>query len=161
MDGFWVIGMSFTFPLAKGAKTLAVTRPTSSLLGPYTVSSALGVLLSNTFFLVLSIAILFNQDWFKCRRWEPSDVSNLLIIGDNYESETIFLVTGYQFISTAMAYNFGYEFRENWFRIYCFVALVIFFSVLHFWALFVPGYLSCFWRVNCENENVVYSVSAQ
>jgi hypothetical protein len=28
-----------------------------------------------------------------------------LVIGDNYETGTIWLVTGYQFISSAMAYN--------------------------------------------------------
>jgi len=31
---------------------------------------------------------------------------------------------------------------------------------MHFWVTLNPGKFSCFWRVNCENDNVVYSVAA-
>jgi magnesium-transporting ATPase (P-type) len=47
MDGLWVIGMSFTLPLAKAARRLAKTRPTSSVLSPITVASFSGVLAFN------------------------------------------------------------------------------------------------------------------
>jgi hypothetical protein len=77
-----------------------------------------------------------------------------------YEAATIFLVTGYQYVSTAAAFNFGYEWRQNWFRNYYFVLLVVIFTVIHFWATLVPGELSCLWRVNCENVNVLYSVTS-
>lgn len=157
MDGFWVIGMGFTLPLAKAARNLAQTRPTSSLLGPHTVASVMGILLSNLLFTVVALAILFGQDWFQCRQWENDDVSNLAIIGDNYESTTVFLVTGYQYISSAMAWNFGYEFRTGWLRNYSFVLLVVAFTALHFYVTLVPGTLSCIFRVNCDNEHVLYS----
>jgi len=91
MDGFWVIGMSFTLPLAKAAQKLSQTRPTSSLLGPLTVSSVMGILCSNLSFTVISIWILFNQDWFQCRKWSNEDVSNLLIIGDNVSKDSVAL----------------------------------------------------------------------
>jgi cation-transporting ATPase 13A3/4/5 len=83
IDGFWVIGMSFTLPLAKAARHLSQTRPTSSLLGPHTVSSVMGILCLNVVFTFVSIGILFSQDWFQCRKWSNEDVSNLLVIGDN------------------------------------------------------------------------------
>lgn len=159
MDGFWVIGMSFTLPLAKAADKLAPARPTASLLGVHTLSSVLGILFFNVLFTVLAIANLFQQDWFQCRKWRNSDVSNLAVIGDNYESTTLFLVSGYQYISTAMSYNFGYEFRQSWVKNVRFWLLAAFFSFMIFWAIMVPGKLSCFWRVNCENEDVLYSAA--
>lgn len=53
MDGFWTCCMAFTLPLAKPADRLAHTRPTSSILGWQTLSSALGVLSLNFVFTVL------------------------------------------------------------------------------------------------------------
>ena len=78
---------------------------------------------------------------------------------DNYESEVIFLVTGAQYISSAIALNFGYEFRRAWIRNYVFAILVSGFSFIQLYIIFVPGKLSCFFRVNCENENVVGGVT--
>lgn len=160
MDGFWVIGMSFTLPLAKAALSLSASRPTSSLLGTLTTSSVLGILCINVLFTCTSLYILFHQDWFQCRKYNNKDVSNLLVIGDNYESETLFIVSGYQYISTAMAYNFGYEFRRGWFQNTWFVCLVIVYTLVHYWITLFPGNLSCLFRVNCENEDVIYSIAS-
>ena len=144
--------MAFTLPLAKAAKKLAPERPTSSLLGPHTMSSALGVLFLNLSFTVLALSALFHQDWYQCRKWDSNDVSNVLVIGDNYESSVIFLVTGYQYISSAMTFNFGYNFRAGWFKNRLFVALVCVFTCIHFYITLVPSKLSCVFRVNCSNE---------
>lgn len=154
LDGVWVISMAFTLPLAKAAKTLAPERPTSSLLGPQTMASSLGVLLLNFSFMIIGIAALVSQSWYQCRKWGSTDVSNATLIGDNYEASVIFLVTGYQYIATAMAYNFGYAFRSNWIKNKYFVLLAFAFTILHFYITLVPGKLSCFFRVNCSNENV-------
>jgi predicted P-type ATPase len=158
MDGFWVIGMAFVLPLSQAQDKLSASRPTSSLLGPHTMASACGVLFINYFFTVLALAALFNQDWFQCRQWVNSDVSNLNVIGDNYEAQTLFIITGYQYISSAMAYNFGYEFRQSWFQNRWFVILATTFTAIHFFVTLVPTKLSCLWRVNCENENVLFSI---
>eukprot|EP00977_Amphora_coffeiformis_P009653 scaffold2222_cov164-Amphora_coffeaeformis.AAC.7 len=160
MDGIWTIAMAFTLPLAKPHERLADTFPTSSILGLHTLSSALGVFLLNFFFTVLAITFLSHQDWYLCRQWTNTDVSNADVIGDNFESEVIFLVTGYQYISSAMAFNFGYEFRQGWTMNRVFVAAVAVFSFLHFYAALVPGYISCFWRVNCDDEHTVLSVTS-
>jgi hypothetical protein len=55
------------------------------------------------------------------RKWDSNDVSNVNTIGDNYETSVIFIITGYQYISSAAAYNFGYTYRASWFRNYVFV----------------------------------------
>ena len=60
-----------------------------------------------------------------------------------------------------MTFNFGYEFRQAWWRNYWFVLSAGAFTFLHFYATLVPGKLSCFWRVNCSNENVVNSVTTR
>jgi len=83
------------------------------------------------------------------------------VIGDNYESEVIFLVSGYQYIATALAYNFGYEFRQSWFRNYLFVIASLTLTFVQFYAAMVPGDLSCFWRVNCDNNHLQIGVTAR
>ncbi len=46
---------------------------------------------------------------YQCRKWNPdtADISSVFAIGDNYETTTIFLVTGAQYLSSAMAFNLG------------------------------------------------------
>jgi cation-transporting ATPase 13A3/4/5 len=159
LDGVWPITLAFALPLARAAKKLSLTRPTASLLGPATMFSACGVLAIHFIFTVIALATLFGQSWFQCRKWGGIDVSNVNVIGDNYESETLFLVTGYQYISSAIVFNFGYEWRQAWIRNYIFVLLVFAYTFIQFWITLVPGKLSCFWRVNCNNEDVVRPVT--
>jgi cation-transporting ATPase 13A3/4/5 len=82
----------------------------------------------------------------------------VLKIGDNYESEVVFLVNGCQYIFSAMAFNFGYEWRQAWLRNYVFAGLVVAFIAMQFYITLVPGRLSCFWRVNCVNDDVAVSL---
>jgi magnesium-transporting ATPase (P-type) len=161
MDGIWTITLGFSLPLANPAAKLSETRPTASVLGPWTMSSALGVLAIHFTFTVIALATLWNQDWFQCRKWDDNDVSDVTVIGDNYESEVIFLVTGFQYISTAIVYNFGYEFRQVWYRNITFMFLAALYTFMQFYITMVPGELSCIWRVNCLNENTVKSVTSR
>jgi hypothetical protein len=78
--------------------------------------------------------------------------------GDNYESEVLYLLSAYQYITSAMAFNFGYEFRQAWWRNYLFVAFALFYTVIQFYITLVPGEISCVWRVNCVNENTCRGV---
>lgn len=111
MDGIWTISMAFSLPLAHAAKKLSANRPTASLLGPHTMISACGVLVINFFFLMTALLLLWEQDWFQCRKWENKEVGDTLSIGDNYETSVIFIISGYQYMSSAAAFNFGYSFR--------------------------------------------------
>ena len=159
MDGVWTITLAFALPLARAAKKLSPTRPTASLLGPATMFSACGVLAIYFIFTVIALVLLFDQDWFQCRQWASIDVSNVVTITDNYEAETLFLVTGYQYISSAIVFNFGYEWRQAWIRNFILVGLVCAYTFMQFWITLVPGKLSCYWRVNCVNEDAVRSVT--
>ena len=82
------------------------------------------------------------------------------IIGDNYEAEVLFLVTGYQYISSAMCYNFGFEFRKGWWSNVPFVAAAAVFSFFHFFSVLFPSHISCVWRVNCDNEHAVMGITS-
>ena len=159
MDGVWTVSLAMAIPLSAPAAKLARSRPTASVLGPQTVASCVGVLLINFLFMVGALAYLWSQDWFTCRTWGGNDVSNTVVIGDNYETQTLFLVGGYQYVFVAFAFNFGYEFRQAWYRNYVLVGLFSIFSFIMFFILFVPSDLSCVWRVNCVNERVQLSVT--
>lgn len=152
LDGIWSTTMAFTLPLAKAAHRLTPRRPTDSLLGPETIFSIVGILASNFLFLVIALFALWNQEWFQCRKWNSTDVSNVLTIGDNYESSVLFIVGGFQYISSAMALNFGYTFREGYFQNYIFVILSVTWTAFFFVMTIYPSNFSCIWRVNCDNE---------
>ena len=77
MDGVWTISLAFTLPLARPAARLSPSRPTASILGLHTMSSFLGILLINFIFTVISMFVLFAQDWYQCRKWDDNDVSNV------------------------------------------------------------------------------------
>jgi hypothetical protein len=104
--------------------------------------------------------LLFLPFLRQCRKWTGQDVSNVQVIGDNYESEVIFLIAGYQYVSSAIAFNFGYEWRQSWYRNYVFVAFAALFTIMQFWITVVPGYFSCVWRVNCMNDWTVSAVTS-
>lgn len=159
MDALWTVSLAFALPLSRAATKLSPTRPTASILGLITVSSACGILLINFCFQIGALGYLWNQDWFACRKWDSNDLSNVLVIGDNYETEVLFLVGGFQYIHSAAAFNFGFEFRRNWFNNYVLVTLVTGFSIIMIYITLVPGDLSCVYRVNCVNENVRISVT--
>jgi cation-transporting ATPase 13A3/4/5 len=152
LDGVWSITMAFSLPLSKAAKRLSPSRPTASLLGPHTLFSVCGILAWNFLYLVIALLALWSQDWFQCRKWDSDDVSNVLTIGDNYESTVLFVVGGYQYIASAIALNFGYAFREAYWKNYVFLFLSTLWTVFQFVMTLYPSSFSCIWRVNCSNE---------
>lgn len=156
-----MISLAFSLPLAKAQKKLFRRRPTSSILGSRTMCSVLGILAINISFTVIAISSLWHAPIFKCRRWEKTDISNSFTIGDNYESSVLFLITGFQYLSSALALNFGFSYRFPWERNRIFVFFVIGYSVVHFTITLYPSNLFCFWRVNCSNRNITMALSVE
>jgi hypothetical protein len=144
------------------AATLAPNRPTSSILGARTLSSVLGVLLLNFLFIVLALGLLYLQPWYACRQWGDSvSIADVTAIGDNYESSVVFLVSGYQYITSAIAFNFGFQHRAAWYQNWRFWGFVVTWTVIHFTVILYPSTLSCFFRVNCENDNVLRGATSE
>jgi magnesium-transporting ATPase (P-type) len=152
LDGLWSISMAYSLSLSKASKKLSNFCPTASLLSSRTLFSVCGILFINFSFIVIAFIALFNQEWFQCRKWNVKDVSNILIIGDNYEASVLFLVGGYQYISSAIALNFGYSHRQSWWSNYKFVFLAALWTAFVFMMTIYPSRFSCIWRVNCSND---------
>ncbi len=131
--------MLFTSPLAKSMKNLSKLRPTASIPGSNTMWSTCGTHTISFALLVIALAIYFAQDCFQCRYWGSNYVSDPDIIGNDYETSVIFIVSGYQYILLAAAFNFGYSFRQNWFCSYVFVFLFLLFTAIQFgMTLYLP-----------------------
>ena len=156
IDGFYTICFSLTLPLAKPSDTLSATRPTSSLLSWATVGSVGGIVMINYAFMVVAFFVLNAQDWYACRQWNADGimVGSILSASDNYEISVTFLMVATQMLAAAAAMNFGYEFRQAWYRNTVFVLFLGGFAVLVVYAVLVPGPLSCVWRINCTNEYI-------
>ena len=61
LDGILVVPLAFTLPLSTAAEKLGPTRPTASLLGPYTMASACGILTINVACLCIALTVMRNQ----------------------------------------------------------------------------------------------------
>jgi magnesium-transporting ATPase (P-type) len=160
-DGIWPVTLSFALPLAKPATTLAPNRPTASILGIFTLASSIGVYCINFTYLVIAYAYLNHQDWYQCRVWSVEDLSNILLLGDNFETAVLFSICGFQTFGAAIIYNFGYEFRQAWYKNYTLVFLISVFVFVHFYAVLTSGKLSCLWRLNCVNEDTFSNFQGQ
>jgi magnesium-transporting ATPase (P-type) len=160
LDAIWSISLAFSLPLAKAAKKLTLRQPTDSLLGAETLFSVCGILAWNFLYLVIAMFALWNQDWFACRKWNSNDVSNVLIIGDNYESSLLFVIGGFQIVASSMVLNYGYSFRQGWLKNYVFVLLSITWMTFVLVMTIYPSRFSCIYRVNCINEVSFTSLSS-
>eukprot|EP00457_Paulinella_chromatophora_P000918 gb/GEZN01000920.1/.p1 GENE.gb/GEZN01000920.1/~~gb/GEZN01000920.1/.p1 ORF type:complete len:1052 (+),score=142.19 gb/GEZN01000920.1/:316-3156(+) len=160
MDFVWTTSMAYTLALSLPSTSLAPARPTSSVLGAYTVSSFAGILFWNWFFLCMGLVALFHQDWFQCRQVGDTLLYNYNSLSDNYETSVTWLVGGWQYVASAMAFNFGGAHRASWFSNWRLVFFVIAFTLLHLVVVLYPSRASCLFRVNCDNQNVVMRITS-
>ncbi|CAB9501884.1 Probable cation-transporting ATPase 13A4 [Seminavis robusta] len=161
LDGIWTVLFSLTLPLARPASKLSSSCPTASLLSPQIVLSICGIVLLNCMAMGWALGSLYSKDWFQCRKWNADDflVGDILLAADNYETQVVFLVVTAQCIAAAMTCNFGYEYRQPWYRNYLFVMASLAATTIHIYITLVPSPLSCFWRVNCSNEDIVRGIT--
>ncbi|KAL0095736.1 hypothetical protein F4703DRAFT_1729042 [Phycomyces blakesleeanus] len=160
IDGFITTSMTFAITQAKPAHKLGPSRPTAKPLGPYTLASCLGVIFINFWFIVSSVAWLFQQDWFICNEFDSSSIDSAKwwLLGDNYESEVISLVIIFQFFNNGAIVNFGSAFRQSWWRNYILVFVwSCFFISTSFITLADPNPYSCIFRINCGDPDVLHN----
>jgi magnesium-transporting ATPase (P-type) len=152
LEGVVVLTVAFSLPLSKASSRLSVRRPMSSLLCVETVRSIVGNLVLNYVFMAIAFGALWYQDWFQCRRWDQAYASSFMTVGDDYEASVLFLMATFQAIATPMSMNFGYTFRQSWFKNYVFVCLSSTWMICVLYATLSPSTFSCIFRVNCSNE---------
>lgn len=160
VDGIYTILFSLTLPRSKPANKLN-PPPTPSLLSPQTVLSIVGAVILNYAVTGWALGALSNKDWYQCRKWSAEDHrhANTLNLADNYESEVVFLMVLAQCIIAAVISSFGYEFRQPGYRNYLFVMIALGAAAIHVYITLVPSPLSCLFRVNCSNEDLVRGIN--
>lgn len=164
----WVFIDGSTIPIiwaltqALPSYRLTQTRPTARLLGAETIISTLGPILINLFFSIFTIMILQNQSFYPCNQFNGNglELRRWWERADNYEGRYFILkliiisitsiITMYQIIHAAFAYNIGEKYRQGGKSNQAFLAIYgMLFSLISSVLLFDPNFLGCIFRINC------------
>ncbi|OAD04089.1 hypothetical protein MUCCIDRAFT_82030 [Mucor lusitanicus CBS 277.49] len=162
IDAFITVFCAFAVTQAGAAKRLSQHRPTARILGPEVLLSVLGQLWINVWFLIGAFIWLYTRDdFFRCSEWDAraTDASKWWLLGDSFEADVLTFMALFQFVNCAMAFNYGYIFRQRWYRNY-FLILVwaVFISIVSYWELADPNRFGCLMRLNCGNPDVLVSL---
>eukprot|EP01069_Polyplicarium_translucidae_P004722 Polyplicarium_translucidae@DN2642_c0_g1_i1.p1 len=140
------------------SKKLRPYRPTSRLLGSDTLWSLLGHIVCNWIFFISIIVVLYQQDWFRCKEFDASNI-NLgawWLKGDNYETSVTALFVMFNCINASVVFNFGFDYRRpfirNWIVPVGWAVWFIYFSLVLF---LDPNGLGCLYRMNCGDESLM------
>lgn len=158
IDVFLTVFLTYAVSQSKPAKRLEPQRPTARLLGPQTMASGLGIVLINWLFLIGAFVMLFKQSWYRCNEFDSSavDISKWWLLADNYEAEVLALVCLFQFINNAAVFNYGYKFRQSFWRNYTLLFFwMLYFAVTSYWMLADPNRFGCLFRINCGTKEVL------
>jgi predicted P-type ATPase len=149
IDVFITVLLTWAVSQSHAAKHLEGQRPTARLLGPQTLASGLGLVGINWLFLIGAFVMLFKQSWYRCNEFDSSavDISKWWLLADNYEAEVLALVCLFQFINNAATFNFGYKFRQSFWRNYILVFLwLLYIAIVSHWTLADPNRFGCLFR---------------
>jgi len=113
IDAIAVMSLSYAMTLSHPVQKLGKRRPTSSLLGPETVASLLGMQVINLSFLWIAFAIVEADDDFV--RWpvELSSAGAYWYLYDNWETTVLFAIFAGEFVTAAFLFTNGSHFRRN------------------------------------------------
>ncbi|KAI9260854.1 hypothetical protein EDC94DRAFT_129350 [Helicostylum pulchrum] len=158
IDVFITVLLTWAVSQSQAATHLEPERPTARLLGPQTLASGMGLVLINWLFLIGSFTFLFQQDWFRCNEFDSAavDISKWWLLADNYEAEVLALVCLFQFINNAAVFNYGYKFRQAFWKNYVLVFLwLLYLAVVSSWLLADPNEFGCMMRFQCGTKEVL------
>lgn len=86
-------------------------------------------------------------------------MSKWMLLSDNYEGEILALVCLFQFINNAAVFNFGYKFRQSFYKNYTLVALwLLYLIIASYWLLADPNPFGCLFRFNCGTPQVLQQI---
>lgn len=88
-------------------------------------------------------------EWFRCNEFDSRavDTSKWWLLADNYEGEVLALVCLFQFINNAAVFNFGYKFRQSFYKNYILVLLwLLYLAMASHWTLADPNRFGCLFR---------------
>ncbi|KAI8393977.1 uncharacterized protein BYT42DRAFT_552937 [Radiomyces spectabilis] len=158
IDVFITVLLTWAVSQSKAAPRLEGQRPTAQLLGPQTLSSCIGLVAINWAFLCGAFGFLYQQDWFRCNEFDSRavDLSKWWLLADNFEGEILAFITLFQFINNAAVFNFGYKFRESFWKNYILVFLwLLYLAFASYFVLADPNSFGCLFRFNCGTPSVL------
>ncbi|KAI8063241.1 hypothetical protein BC940DRAFT_369931 [Gongronella butleri] len=158
IDVFITVFLTYALSQSKAADRLAPVRPTARLLGPQTLASCMGLVAINWVYLAGAFAMLYQQSWFRCNEFDANavDISKWWLLADNYEAEVLALMCLYMFINNAAVFNFGYKFRQSFYKNYLLVFLwLLYLAFVSYWTLADPNSFACTFRMNCGTKSVL------
>ncbi|CEP13878.1 hypothetical protein [Parasitella parasitica] len=165
IDAFITVFCAFAVTQAGAAKKLSSHRPTARILGPEVLLSVLGQLWINAWFLIGAFIWLYTRDdFFRCREWDAraTDLYKWWLLGDGFEAVVLTFMALFQFVNCAITFNYGYLFRERWYRNYFLIIVwAVFISIVSYWELADPNRFGCLVRLNCGNPDVLVSLGYQ
>ena len=160
------VPVSWALTMAKPAARLIRSRPTARLLGAETLFSVSGQVIINILFLIIIVAVLYQQDFYRCHEFNGSnvDLRRWWELADSYESEVTGIIAVFQILHAAAAFNVGSKYRIGSLKNYTFVVVYsIIFILLACLTLSGPSQFSCTFHVNCGTQSALeqlgYSVS--
>ncbi|CAI5741640.1 unnamed protein product [Hyaloperonospora brassicae] len=127
VEGFMLVGCSYVITLSKPLEELKAARPTSSLIGPTTLTSLLGQQAINTIYLSCAIHMLSSQVWYCPFSPENVNVAQWWLMSDNHLATVLFFSVIFQQHISAWVFSFGSVYRQPIWRNY---TLLVFFGVL-------------------------------
>ncbi|KAF1776312.1 P-type ATPase, cytoplasmic domain N [Phytophthora cactorum] len=127
VEGFMLVGCSYVITLSKPLDELKDMRPTSSLIGPTTLSSILGQEAINIIYLCFSIHMLSSQVWYCPFSPDNVDVAKWWLMSDNHLATTLFFSVIFQQHISAWVFSFGSTYRQPIWKNYL---LMAFFAVV-------------------------------
>jgi len=112
IDGIAVLCLSYVLTLSHPVDELPAERPTSSLLGPSTLSSVIGMQVINVCILMSALAIMRGDNDYIV--WPASKASGASwwTLGDNWETTVVFTVVFSQFVTSGLIFTFGGKWRK-------------------------------------------------
>ncbi|KAI8842943.1 hypothetical protein BC829DRAFT_401448 [Chytridium lagenaria] len=138
--------------LIDGTTRLAKSRPTARLLGPETIIGVVGQIFINIVFLVVSVVVLFRQDWYRCNEFD----------GRKVDGSVTGILGTFQIIFAAAVFNIGRTYRRGFFRNWIFVLVwLVIVILLSFITLADPNGLSCLFHVNCGTPEAIEALNRE
>ncbi|KAL3899330.1 MAG: hypothetical protein SGCHY_002132 [Lobulomycetales sp.] len=121
-------------------------------VGWETMASVLSQLVISLIFLIVSVILLFSQEFFKCNEFDGSlvDIREWWTLADNYETATTGMIGAFQIVHLSATYNLGSTYRRGFLKNPAFLAMyTVFAGILSIILLADPNPLGCIFRINC------------
>jgi hypothetical protein len=127
--------------------------------------SVIGPIVINTVLSISTVLLMVNQHFFTCNIFDGNnaDLRKWWELADNHVASVTTILTMYQILHAALAYNTGVKYRQGGLRNRSFIVIyVISFVFVSIILLLNPNFLGCMFRINCGTpealSNLGYSI---